>query len=202
MNNITQETKKVVVVHNNIIILFLVIFFPIIIKGQSFDDYKILEVLFHNKDSVILSKIADNISLKEIFKNNINDSIFISAEKNRAWILKEKTNSSPVEIEKQLEENIAILKIVFTKENYDFMHNQMSYFIWNEMDINKNISLKNIIIEKENHNAIYYVSKPIYTKDHKYAIVKYRYYKMNSIIILVRQYNNWNILQFIPLGFG
>lgn len=200
MNKTTQETKKGVAVRKNIMVLFI-IFLSFVVRGQSNDDYKMLEVLFHNKDNVLLSQNASNLSLKGIFEENINDSIFINAEKNRAWILKEKTSLSTEEIEKQLKDNIAVLEEIFTKENYEFIQNQLSNFVWSEVSLKEHKLSINIISEEKNKEQ-YTISKPIYTKDNKYVIVQYKHNRTTSIIILGREYDNWKIIQFVPLGFG
>jgi hypothetical protein len=143
------------------------------------------------RDTVYLSLNADNSYMETLYEKNLRDSIFIKQERSKAWISKQEVSQS----------SIALINEIFSRENYLHMQPQLGKTIWESSKIKyKPIKFINAIERRTSNLSYIALSKPVFTKNGKYALVSYRYNGILAVTIYEAINNDWIEIKFIPLG--
>lgn len=144
-------------------------------------------------DTVYFSLDADNRYMETLYEKNLLDSIFVKQEQSNAWLSKRKVSQSSIEL----------INEIFSRENYVYIQPQLSKSVWESSKIKyKPIKLLDAIERPKYSNRSYIeLSKPVFTKTGKYALVSYRYNGTLALTIFESVNNKWEQIKFIPLGF-
>lgn len=205
MNQLIPDLKKVINVLKRIIYSVIPIAFICCASTKSKNDNDLLQVMVQDickinegKEFALYDK-TDNSFFLKTFEENLKDSIFIKQE-----LSKPSLTHGKVEINR---ENIAVLKEIFTEENYSYIKKQISKTTWDEKRI-KAISSCAITLVDANERVKgtdrklrLYINRPVYTKN-GYALVQYSYKSISAISVFKKIKGKWSEVLHLPLGIS
>ena len=104
-------------------------------------------------------------------------------------------------------DNIKLIKDIFTDVNYSHVKTQIGSFKWQKKDFEhiqcSAITLVDSAERKQWYHAKnkLFISKPVYTKN-GYALILYAYNNMTCLIVLSKKGEEWQKVYFTGLGIS
>lgn len=197
------------VINYTFIIIFLFCLLSCTKQQESKDDYIILNKKLVNykeitKDSLFLIENGSNSQILFMFKKHLEIDFLNKEEYSRQLMLKRILKDTLSEIKQD-----SVINNFFNIENYEFIKQNISdNYVWNFNLINKNvykevIGNKPLLMSKSNiwrhSRKKLQVSKPLYSKDGKYALLYFNYRRSSGYEIYVKKKNDWVFYKMVNL---